>query len=145
MPRPVEVLGIKELTKTLTKVSPAEASRIARRTVTRVARDVRDAARQRAPVGPTGNLRRSIKSRRAKGSRSRAEAEVWVDRSGGKSGRGYHWHLVEFGTVKMAAQPFVVPTIEEYRPKIPALYRQYWWPQYAKEMEKRAAKQAKKR
>lgn len=133
----LRIEGVKEVTETLKDVSPAEANRIAKRTVTRIARDVRDDVRARAPKGPTGNLRRAIKSRRTRGAQGQAEAEVWVDRSGGRSGRGYHWHLIEFGTVKMAAQPFTVPTIEAWRPKIPALYRNYWWPEYAKEMRKR--------
>lgn len=139
----VQVLGLEQVKKTLKDVSPAEGRRIARRTVTRVAREVRDQVRQRAPVD-SGNLRKSIKSRRAKGSPDRAEAEVWVDKSGGRSGKGYHWHLVEFGTVKMAAQPFLVPTIEEMRPKVPEIYEREWWPQYEKEMKKRAEKAAKR-
>ena len=133
--------GLDELRKTLRDVSPAEGARIGRRTVTRIAREVRDAVRQRAPV-QTGSLRRSIKSKRTRGRPGEAEAEVYVDRSGGRSGSGYHWHLLEFGTRKMPAQPFTVPTIEEWRPKVPRLYQQYWWPEYAKEMEKRAKKQA---
>ena len=133
--------GLDELRKTLRDVSPAEGTRIGRRTVTRIAREVRDAVRQRTPV-QTGNLRRAIKSKRSRGMPGEAEAEVYVDRSGGRSGSGYHWHLLEFGTRKMPAQPFTVPTIEEWRPKVPRLYQQYWWPEYAKEMEKRAKKQA---
>lgn len=137
----VTIEGADVLKKTLKDVSPAEGSRIGRRTVTRIAREVRDDVRQRAPV-QTGNLRRSIKSKRTRGRPGEAEAEVYVDRSGGRTGSGYHWHLIEFGTVKMSAQPFTVPTIEEWRPKVPRLYQQYWWPEYAKEMEKRAKKQA---
>lgn len=137
----IRVEGIKPLTKTLKDVSPTEARNIARRAVTSLARVLRDDMRGRAPLGPTGNLRKAIKSRRAEGSRDRAEAEVWVDRSGGKSGRGYHWHLVEFGTVKMPAQPFTLPTLMEWRPQLHKWYRQHWWPQYEAEMKKRAKKQ----
>ena len=133
--------GIDELRKTLRDVSPAEGTRIARRTVTRIAREVRDATRNRAPVD-SGSLRRSIKSKRSRGGPGEAEAEVYVDRSGGRSGSGYHFHLLEWGTVKMPAQPFVTPTVEEYRPKVPGMYRDQWFREYAKEMEKRAKKQA---
>jgi HK97 gp10 family phage protein len=139
----MRVEGIKAVEKTLRDVSPAEGRRIARRTVTRVAREVRDKVRQRAPKDE-GNLRKAIKSRRAKGSRDRAEAEIWVDKGGGPSGKGYHWHLIEFGTAKMAAQPFTVPTIQEMRPEVPKIYEREWWPQYEKEMVKRAKKQAKR-
>ena len=139
----MRIEGDKELKRTLKTVSPAEANRIAKRTVTVLARRVRDVARGRAPVDE-GNLKRATKSRRARGSRDEAAAEVWVDRSGGRSGQGQHWHLVEFGARggNMPAQPFVNPTIEEFRPRMPLLYRTEWWPQYRKEMEKRARKQA---
>lgn len=142
--RGVHIEGADHIRKTLKDVSPAEGRRIARRTVTRVARIVRDTTRERAPY-LTGALRRSIKSRRAKGERDEAIGEVYVDRSGGRSGRGYHWHLVEFGSRHQAAEPFVIPTIEEMRPRVPSIYRDEWWPQYRKEMQKRAAKQARRR
>jgi len=143
MTQALRIEGIRELKETLKTVSPAEGRRIARRTVTRVARQVRDSARERAPV-QTGNLKRSVKSRRAQGAPDRAEAEVYADKSGGRTGSGYHWHLLEFGTVRMPAQPFINPTIEEYRPRIPTIYQQEWWPQYRKEMAKRARKQAQR-
>lgn len=135
--------GGEYLRRTLRDVSPAEGRRIARRTVTRVARIVRDATRDRAPV-VTGTLRRSIKSRRAKAAPDEAIGEVYVDRSGGRTGRGYHWHFVEFGTRHHTAEPFVIPTIEEMRPRVPSIYRDEWWPQYRKEMAKRAEKQARR-
>lgn len=137
----IRIEGMRELTETLKDVSPAEGRRIARRTVTRIGRLVRDSARQRAPEGPTGNLKRSIKSRGARGGPDEAGAKVYADKSGGRTGSGYHWHLLEFGTVKMPAQPFINPTLEEYRPAIPVIYRREWWPQYSKEMEKRARRQ----
>lgn len=140
----MRIEGIEALTKTLVDISPAEARRIARRTVTSVARLVRDRVRANAPVGKTGNLRKSVKSRRSKGSRDEASAEVWVDQSGGRSGKGYHWHFVEFGTTNMVAQPFVTPTVEAIKPNIPTLYRSRWWPEYRAELVKRAKKQAKR-
>lgn len=135
--------GAEYLRRTLRHVSPAEGRRIARRTVTRVARIVRDATRDRAPV-ETGALRRSVKSRRAKGAPDEAVGEVYVDRSGGRTGRGYHWHIVEFGSRRQIPQPFVVPTVEEMRPRVPSIYQDEWWPQYRKEMVKRAEKQARR-
>ena len=136
----LKVEGMRELRKTLTQVSPAEARRIARRTVTAIARGVRDDARKRAPVD-TGDLKRAVKSRQTRGERDEAAAQVWADRSGGRTGRAYHWHLLEFGTEKMPAQPFLNPTIEEWRSNMPGIYRRQWYTEYAREMEKRARKQ----
>lgn len=62
----------------------------------------------------TGNLSRAEKHKGTKG----GGAKVYVDKSGGTSGRGYHWHLLERGTKsrktrkgaargKMPASPYV--------------------------------------
>lgn len=154
MVKAVTIDGLEDMTKLLKDISPREGKNIARRTVTKTAAKVRTAMRKRAPKGPTGNLRKAIKSRRTKGKGDKVSAEVFVDKSGGPSGKGYHWHFVEYGTgprtVKktgakvgaMPAQPFIVPTIEEYRPQIPAIYRTQWWTEYEKEMHKRARKLA---
>ena len=140
----VTIEGMKALKETLTQVSPREATNIAKRTNTKVRNLVRDRVRERAPKGRTRNLVKSIKAKSAKGGRDRVEGVVWVDKSGGKTGKGYHWHLIEFGTVHTSKQEFVLPTIIEFRPKVPQIYRQEWWPQYRREMEKRAARQAAK-
>ena len=138
----IEILGLKEIERTLESAMPKHARRIGRRAITRLGREVRDDARQRAPVGATRNLVRSIKSRRKGGRRDREEAAVYVDRSGGRSGKGYHWHLLEFGTRKMSAQPFIQPTIVAWRPKAPDEYARLWWPEFEKEMEREGQRQA---
>ena len=135
----VEIEGMDELQKTLQQVMPREARNILRRTTLKIASAVRDKVRQRAPVD-TGNLKRSIKSKRDKGTPTNITASVIADRSGGKSGRGYHWHFLEFGTQKMPAQPFLVPTVEEMRPGLSEEYRREFGVQFEKEMQKRAKK-----
>jgi hypothetical protein len=46
----------------------------------------------------TGNLSRAVKSRSTRG----GGAILYVDRSGGTSGKGYHIHIVDKGTKKRA-------------------------------------------
>jgi HK97 gp10 family phage protein len=74
--------------------------------------------RNRAPKGPTGNLKASIKT---KFSPDQLSAEV-----GPTHGKGSHAHLVEFGhklIIKgkyrghVPAKPFMTPAAEEERPK----------------------------
>lgn len=139
--KPVKIIGLQDLQVLLQETMPREANNIMRRTTAGIAAEVRADIRQKAPV-QTGNLKRSIKSKRDKGRRGVASASVYVDRSGGKSGRGYHWHLVEFGARggKMPAQPFVVPTVEEWRPQMPKLYRERFGVELEREMQKRAKK-----
>ncbi|MGE4340356.1 MAG: HK97 gp10 family phage protein, partial [Pigmentiphaga sp.] len=62
----VAIEGMDELHKKLNDVLPREARNILRRTTLKIASSVRNKVRQRAPVD-TGKLKRSIKSKRDKG------------------------------------------------------------------------------
>lgn len=56
-------------------------------------------------------LKRSIRVERGK-----LERRVLAGRRGsGKAGRGFYAHMVEFGTVRTPAQPFLVPAAEAQR------------------------------
>src|SRR5690606_36693845 len=120
----VKIEGLEELRETLEKTMPREAKNILRRTTLKIASSVRDEVRKAAPVH-TGNLRRSIKSMRYRGSPTNIAASVYVDKSGGRSRSGYHWQLVEFGACywNIPAQPFVVPTVESFRSQAGEMYR----------------------
>lgn len=135
----VKIEGLEELKKTLQDVMPREATNILRRTTLTIASAVRDEVRTKAPVN-TGALRRAIKSKRDRGTKTSISASVIADAGGGRSGRGYHWHFLEFGTVKMTAQPFIVPTVEAMRSKTDEMYRKEFGVQFEKEMAKRNKK-----
>ena len=79
-----------------------------RKAVRSNANALRKAIQSRAPVD-SGNLKSSIK---AKYEKDGFGADV-----GPVSGKGSHAHLIEFGTVKMSAQPFITPSAEEQKPK----------------------------
>jgi HK97 gp10 family phage protein len=107
------------------------AKKTFRRESARFMARVRDQARAHAPInkGPTratkratkpGNLKRAIKSKGTQG----GGAKLYVDKSGGSSGLGFHWHLVERGTTArktkkgasrgtMPAAPFLNAVIDE--------------------------------
>jgi len=137
----VKIHGLSDLQATLETLMPREAKNILRRTTLKIASTLRDEIRKKAPVY-TGNLRRSIKSKRDRGTPTNITASVYVDKSGGRSGKGYHWHLVEFGARggKMPAQPFVVPTVESFRPRANEMYRAEFGVQFEREMAKRNKK-----
>lgn len=69
-----------------------------------VALQIRDEAKRTVNV-VTGNLRRSIKARR-----SRFEGGGWIVYC--DHNIGPHAHLIEFGTQKMRARPFLRPAKE---------------------------------
>lgn len=79
-----------------------------RSTVRKNANALRKAIKDRAPVD-SGNLRDSIAARYDKDGLG---AEVGPTRP-----KGSHAHFLEFGTVKMPAQPFITPSAEEQREK----------------------------
>lgn len=79
-----------------------------RSAVRKNANALRKAIKDRAPVD-SGNLRDSIA---AKYDKDGLGADV-----GPTKPKGSHAHLLEFGTVKMAARPFITPSAEEQREK----------------------------
>jgi HK97 gp10 family phage protein len=133
------IIGLEDLQETLLQVMPREAKNILRRTTYQLATKVRDGVKAKAPVH-TGNLKRSIKAKRDRGTKTNIAASVIADRGGGRSGKGYHSHFLEFGTVKMQAQPFIVPTVEAMRPEVTEMYRTEFGVQFEREMAKRHKK-----
>ena len=81
----------------LIKTSPGKVSKVVRATGIEVA----GKASRKAPVGETGYLHNSIHSEME----AEFTADVYVDAEYGI--------YVEFGTYKMAAQPYLVPAVEE--------------------------------
>lgn len=111
--------GAKDLEKALHELKSTTAKSVARRVLKKAAQPVADAAAILAPVR-TEALKNSIevstklnKSQRIEaGANDPDETKVYVGPSCeiGKGGR--HGHLLEFGTYKMSAQPFMRPAWE---------------------------------
>lgn len=115
----VKIEGLKELAAALRELPKAVAARQLRTPVAIAARVIRDDARRRAPVA-SGRLRQAIIHKRAEGDSLVAQYIVAV-RHGkrfqhvGKSDSNqdaYYWTFLEFGTSKMAAEPFMRPAYE---------------------------------
>lgn len=119
----VKVHGLGDLENTLSALLPREAYNVTRGATFDLAVLLRDVIKQNAPVDE-GDLKKSIKAKRNRGTKTELSASVIADRSGGRTGRGYHALWVEHGTVKMSAQPYVNPSVEQTRPKIPEYYRE---------------------
>lgn len=133
----VNLVGMEDLQETLTTVTPREAKNILRRTTYALAGVVADKIKARAPRR-TGKYARAIKRKRNRGTKTQVEASVVAE--SGKNQHGFKWAWLEFGTVNMAAQPHIVPSVEEIRPGVEGIYRQEFGVQYQKEMAKRYKK-----
>ncbi len=104
--------GVRELDKLLKKLPERVARNVVRGAVRKAGKVVETEMRTRAPVGPTGNLKASIGQIGVRQPDKRKVVRtVGALRGGGF--KGYHAHLVEFGTVKMPARPFIRPAWDQ--------------------------------
>lgn len=141
--RPVlEIEGLEELKDTLGDFLPREANNILRRTITKVAANIRDDMRKEAPKDE-GVLRKAITSRRNRGTPDSIEAGVYITHGKKVRNSAWYWHFLEYGTVNHPADPFIYPTAEEWRGKISDSFRHELGPQIEREVEKRAKRRQK--
>lgn len=131
----IELEGFDAVQKALKDLAPREANQVLKRTVTKIAADMRDEARRRVPVRD-GVLKKAIRSRGERGTRTSREAGLRIHP------KGFYWHFLEFGTRTNSAQPFIVPTVEHTRKNIAEIFRKHFFKQFARQMEKRANKVA---
>lgn len=108
----VEIIGMDELLAQL-KDAPLRVNVAVRRSVATLTREARDEVKAATPVD-TGNLKRSIAVKGAKPKNGLFSYAVIARQNGGKSGSGYHYHIVEYGSVKMSARRFAAPIRQKY-------------------------------
>jgi len=105
------IQGIEELTEKAEKIAVSVSNKNMGEGLLKQAEMVRDRLKQRAPLGPTGNLRRSPMAKlMPEKSNFPAIAIAGIDRK-----IAPHAHLVEFGTSHSAPNPFFRPTIDEMK------------------------------
>lgn len=108
-----KIEGKELLLRKLDKLSNSVNRNAVEPKVLKEAKTIADNARNRAPRGPTGNLKRSLHARMLKQKTGYPVIAIAaVDRK-----IAPHAHLVEFGTSKMAATPFFRPAVDECRGK----------------------------
>lgn len=135
------IQGLDGVLKKMRAIGPALAKKGARTALRKGANIVRDDAKRRVPVGePAVHIRDEIEVRFSsrtfkrtgdvmfrvgvKGGakkyvdekKNRRLGRVGKDYEGG--GSVYYWRFVEFGTVKMAARPFMRPALAENVDKV---------------------------
>lgn len=132
----IQIDGTEELKDMLTDFAPREVRNILRNTVNGLAGVVRD--RLKATVKKrSGALAQSIKVVRRRGKPDFPVSDV---RGGGTAP---YMLMLEFGTSKTRAQPFIVPTTEQMRPKIPGIYEEQFGKKVEQALRRRAKRAAK--
>lgn len=131
----VRIEGLRELTRALKDLPDRVAKNGLRSAVYAGARVIQTEARQRAPIAEKpkrpnqpkpGTLRRAIimKHLREQSGRHRQVFAITVRRGKKYRNQGkkknlsqdaWYWHFIEFGTIKMAARPFLRPALESKR------------------------------
>ena len=141
-----EITGLKELGKALRELPTTMANRALLGAVAKAATVVRKEAISRAPLytgsvaeghPPPGTLKRAMYQvvTSARGGTLKRTAFIGVRhaKSQQKVKRGkktvnldaFYWHMVEFGTVKMAAKPFLRPAFETTKVQAAMAIKEY--------------------
>lgn len=106
------VEGLKDLERRLASLSADMGGKIARGATSAGARVIQKDAKRRAPR-LTGNLEKGIVVKREKNTQLAAEYAVGWAKPKKKGGAdAWYGRLVEFGTVKMVAQPHLRPAFD---------------------------------
>lgn len=144
----VVIEGLDELEHKLQKLLPIEAKALLQKATLKIAENVRDKMRQRAPVlrdpknkrRVPGTLRNAIVAVPARRTKMPA-ADVRIMQGKGQPYDAFYWKFLEFGTRQMAAQPFAVPSVESERPSVPQTFRK----EVGEKLEEKLAAKALKR
>jgi HK97 gp10 family phage protein len=129
----LQVEGLDDLKDMLNNIAPSTARSILRQAVHGIAGDVRDRLKARVKKR-SGRLAKTIFAVRRSGTPDHPVSEV---RGGGDAP---YMLMLEFGTKRTKAQPFIIPTVSEFTPKLGEIYRE----QFGKKLEKSLARMAKK-
>ena len=117
--------GLDQLRKKLMFEMPRESVNLLRSTVHTVAGMCRDEMKRRV-TKRSRRLAKSIKAVRRRGWPNYPVSEV----RGGATAP--YMLMLEFGTSKTKKQPFIVPSVESLRPKLPEIYREAFFKAFAK-------------
>ncbi|WP_442583766.1 HK97-gp10 family putative phage morphogenesis protein [Mesorhizobium sp. ASY16-5R] len=163
------VVGLDEINRALDKLKKSTATGVLNRVLKKAAKPIADKARNNAPRD-TGELKKSIKVEVVRSNAGKS-AFASVMRDGGTrddaaeaaraanrfaAGQGAsakvrvraaarHAHLVEFGTVKMERQPFLLPAFRAGEKPAYASIRQDLLNEIEKTVQRIAVRQAKRK
>lgn len=109
-----KIEGVLKTVKALDKVSNSLKGKAMGNSLLKEAEIIAEDARDRAPLGPTGNLKRSLHAKMLDDRRNFPQIAIAaVDRK-----IAPHAHLIEFGTCKMSARPFFRPAVDAHSGKV---------------------------
>jgi len=114
----IKIDGLKELEKDFKRLTKCFKPEEIKKVAVDSAEIIRADAERRAPLGPTGKLKKSNVVKTLDRNKKRPAAIAAVDRKVAP-----HAHFMEFGTSKMAAKPFFRPAVETQGDKAASKFR----------------------
>lgn len=130
----VKVEGIADVNRILETIAPREAKNLMRAVVYDMAKQLGDDAEGFSP-DDTGNLDRSIKPKRERGSRDRIEATVRV------AGKAFYWRFLEYGDGPDGVEhAMFLKALQAMRPNVDQVYLEA----FGRKLEARLARERKR-
>lgn len=139
----MQLIGVEDLKKVLEDFAPKHANNLMRTTIHGVAGEIQKEAKSRVKER-TGNLRRSLKTRRRRGKPSQPASEVYADQRANARYNGFYWRFVEFGTQTSPEQPFMRPARQNVFTNLPAILQKQFKDKLIKAVDREKKKRAKK-
>jgi len=132
----IDIKGGKQVRTLLNKLPTRVNKKIVRASLKKAVKPIVKDAKASVPK-QTGRLKRSIGSWVVK-NRGNSEFKVAVGPRQSSKHAGYHGHLVEFGTDKMPAQPYLQPALKRNGKNAVSTFRQDALARIEKEAKKMA-------
>lgn len=135
----MKVIGIEDIDKILTDITPRHANNLMRATIHAVAGEIRDEAKKDAPKD-SGTLKKAIKAKRRRGLPGKPVSEVRIEHGNDARHDAFYWRFLEYGTRKHSADPFIAPSIEKVRADMVNILKR----EFGTKLEKLLARERKK-
>lgn len=146
----IRVDGLEEVEDMLARVTVREGRRANANAVHAMARRITVLARQRAPRGPSGTLRKAIVTKRGRPDNpDRPFSDVKVTHGRGAKRDAWYWRFIEYGTRAMSggpkggahaglpARPFIGPSRDEVAGQYRAIFREEFYYKMVAQLRKR--------
>lgn len=143
-PSGIEVIGADDLAKVLDQFAPKVANNLMRAVVHGVAGEITKRAKRNAPK-KTGNLRKSIKTKRRRGKPFKPVSDVHVTTGSNAKNDGFYWRFIEHGTqTGIAERPFVRPAKEAVMGQLDSIMKDQFKKKLTAAVKREQKKRAKK-
>lgn len=120
-------MGLENIEKIFEEIAPRHARNLSRAVNHGIASEIAKKVKQNIKnngIEKTGNLRKSIKSKRRKSDPDKPVSDVVAASGKQAKNDGFYWRFIEHGTKHSSAKPFVAPAVQEIKSKLNEVYEE---------------------